>query len=146
MDIAVYRDWIAEHAPIAEQEAAFLQHEADLVAVSVQASTTSTHMQNPHRSQLETSVIIVAFTLVATIVVFKVVPRLLARIVISAIVGVAALCTLAPSALSDFKSIKDWRRGISMYVWQQSCVVDEMLISGFFRYAAVMLVLAIVVS
>lgn len=116
-DIHVYREWIAEHAPIVEQEAAFLHHELDLITVSARANASSTHLPSGNRAELETPVIIVAFTLVSTIIVFKFVPRFLARIVISAMVGVASLCMLSPAVLSDFQSIRHWRRGITMYVW-----------------------------
>lgn len=115
-DINVYREWIAEHAPIVEQEAAFLNSESDLVTVSPRANGSSAHLQSGTRAELETPVIIVAFTLVSTIIVFKFVPRFLARIVISAMVGVASLCMLSPAVLNDFQNIKHWRRGIVMYV------------------------------
>lgn len=115
-DINIYRDWVAEHAPIVEQEAAFLHNESDLVAVSAHSNVSSVQTQSAKRAELETPVIIVAFTLVSTIIVFKVVPRFLARIVISAMVGVASLCMLSPAVLSDFQSIKHWGRGITMFV------------------------------
>ena len=98
-----------------EQEAAFLQTEADLVVVNPQNGASLPFMRSSPRSELETHVIMVAFTLVSTIIVFKVVPRILARLVISAMVGLASLCTLSPSVLSDPKSIRHWGRGISMY-------------------------------
>jgi hypothetical protein len=116
VDINIYRDWIAEHAPIVEQEAAFLHRESDLVAVSAHSNVSSVQTQSAKRAELETPVIIVAFTMVSTIIVFKVVPRFLARLVISAMVGVASLCMLSPAVLSDFQSIKRWGRGITMFV------------------------------
>lgn len=94
---------------------------------------------------METSVIIVAFTLVSTIIVFKVVPQFLARIVISAMVGVASLCTLSPSVITNPKDIRDWRKGISMYV-AMFLRVPKSANDRKSRYTAVMLVLAIVVS
>lgn len=98
-----------------EQEAAFLQTDADLVVVTPHNGNSPLPYMRPNpRSELETHVIIVAFTLVSTIIVFKVVPRILARLVISTIVGVASLCTLSPSVLSDPKSIRHWGRGIAM--------------------------------
>jgi hypothetical protein len=115
-DIHLYREWIAEHAPIVEQESAFLDHESDLVAVSARGNVLSADHRSGNHAELETPLVIVAFTLVSTIIVFKVVPRFLARIVISAIVGVAALCLLSPVVLSDWESIKHWKRTITMYV------------------------------
>ena len=97
-----------------EQEAAFLQHAADLITVAPEPKPSTSLMQYRPRGELEAPVIMVAFTLVSTIIVFKVVPQILARLVISAVVGVASLCTLSPSVLSDLKSIRDWGRCISM--------------------------------
>lgn len=71
-------------------------------------------MQSHPRRELEAPVITVAFTLVSTIIVFKVVPQILARLVISAVVGVAWLCMRSPSVLSDLKNIRAWGRGILM--------------------------------
>lgn len=116
---------MAEHAPIVEQEAAFLHHELDLIAVSARANGSSARLQFGNRAELETPVIIIAFTLVSTIIVFKFVPRFLARIVISAMVGAASLCMLSPAVLNDFQNIKHWRRGITMYVWNMSGPVWE---------------------
>ena len=115
-DINFYRDWIAEHAPIAGPEAAFLQNEADLVALSSSEDAAAEPTQPLRQGGLETPFIAVALILVSTVIIFKVVPRLLARIVISAVVGLASLCALSPSALTNFNNIKDWRRGIGMWV------------------------------
>jgi len=56
----------------------------------------------------------VVVALLSIIVVFKVVPQLLARVVISMVVGVAAICTLKPNALSDFANIRDSKRAIGV--------------------------------
>lgn len=56
-----------------------------------------------------------AFTLVSTIIVFKVVPMILARLVISAVFGVATLGTIAPGVLSNWgRGLREWKRGIAM--------------------------------
>ena len=55
---------------------------------------------------------VVVVTLVSTIVVFRVVPSLLARLVISAVVGVASLCTLAPRVLTNIKELRKSTRMI----------------------------------
>ena len=88
--------------------------ESDLVAVSARANGSSPHLGWGNHAELETPVIIVAFSMVSTIIVFKFVPRFLARIVISAMVGMALLCMLSPGVLNDFESIKRCRRGITM--------------------------------
>lgn len=92
-----------------EQEAAFIQEENDLLSIGPQTPSKDS-------PELETPIIVVAFALVSTIIVFKVVPRILARLVISAMVGLASLCTLCPSALTSFGSLRERKRGIAMYV------------------------------
>ena len=116
IDIAAYREWIGKHAPIPNKEAAFLDHGADLVVAAPSKSTTSSPLPSQDERELQTHVIIVAFTLVSTVIVFRVVPRLLARLVISAMVGIASLCTLQPAVLTNLRAIRDWKKGIAMYV------------------------------
>lgn len=142
-DITAYRAWVAEHGPIVEQEAAFLHAEPDLVAVSARADASGMPVGAGHHAELESSVIIVAFSMVSTIIVFKFVPRLLARLVISAMVGAASLCLLSPAVLNDVQNVKRWRRGITMSVGCVECGSDA---DSGCRYGAVMIVLAIVVN
>jgi len=113
-DVSAYRSWITEHAPIVEQEGAFLQRENDLLTVSPQCFSTIKPSTN-HRtgSALETPVIVVAWGLLSTIIVFKVVPQIPARLVISAMVGVAALCTLSPEVMTNVTCVKDWAKAIA---------------------------------
>ena len=56
-----------------------------------------------------------AFGLLATVIVFKVVPQILARLVISAMVGIAALCTLSPDVMVNVKGVREWRTAIATY-------------------------------
>lgn len=106
-DIDAYRTWIAEHAPLVEQETDFLHNEADLTTVS---RPNAQIMRQPDT----TPIIIVAVLLVSTIIVFKVVPQLLARLVISAVVGVGGFCTLAPKILEDMTRVKDCKRAVGL--------------------------------
>ena len=108
-DIDAYRAWIAEHAPLVEQETDFLHNESDLTTVSRPTAPSQVS------SQADLSPIIaVAVVLVSTIVVFKVVPQLLARIVISAVVGVGGFCTLAPKIMEDVTRVKEWKRAVGL--------------------------------
>lgn len=61
-----------------------------------------------------TPIIIIAVVVVSTIIVFKVVPELLARLVISAVVGVGGFCTLAPRILEDMSVVQDWKRAVGL--------------------------------
>ena len=109
-DITAYRSWITEHAPIVESESAFLNKDSDLLCVS------SLGPRSDFRSgtALETPVIVVAFGLLSTVIVFKMVPQILARLVISAMVGVACLCTLSPKVMDRSESVLHWRKAIAM--------------------------------
>ena len=53
--------------------------------------------------------------------VFKVVPQILGRLVVSALVGVASLCTLSPEVMTNLTSVRDWGRAIATYV----CPMDD---------------------
>lgn len=123
-DITAYRSWIAEHAPVVESESAFLNKDSDLLSVSAPSACRSDFRSG---TALETPVIVVAFGLLSTIIVFKLVPQILARLVISAMVGVASLCTLSPEVMNQPGSVLGWRKAIA-------------------TYAAVMGMLAVVVS
>lgn len=90
-----------------EQETDFLHNESDLTTVS-RPKPQNLRQPDP------TPIIIVAVVLVSMIIVFKVVPQLLARLVISAVVGVGGFCTLAPRLLEDMSVVKDWKRAVGL--------------------------------
>ncbi|KAK4695362.1 hypothetical protein P7C71_g2380, partial [Lecanoromycetidae sp. Uapishka_2] len=115
-DVSAYQAWLGKHAPVVEQETAFLQRENDLLTVHTPCPiTTRPSMNFRTGSALETPVIVVAFGLLSTIIVFKVVPQISARLVISAMVGVAALCTLSPEVMTNVTCVKDWAKAIATY-------------------------------
>lgn len=107
LDIDAYRSWIAEHAPLVEQETDFLLNKSDLTSVS---RSKVQMLRQPDA----TPVIVVAVVLVSMIVVFKVVPQFLARLVISAVVGVSGLCTLAPRMWDDATRVKEWKHAVGL--------------------------------
>ena len=110
-DITAYRSWITEHAPMVESESAFLNKDSDLLSVSSHSGPRSDFRSG---TALETPVIVVTFGLLSTIIVFRLVPQILARLVISAMVGVASLCTLSPEVMEKPGSVLDWRKTIAM--------------------------------
>ena len=107
LDIDAYRAWIAQHAPLVEQETDFLLNKSDLTSVS---RSNVQILKQPDA----TPVIVVAVILVSMIVVFKFVPQLLARLVISAVVGVVGLCTLAPRICDDMARVKEWKHAVGL--------------------------------
>ena len=106
-DIDAYRAWIAEHAPLVEQETDFLHNESDLMSLCGKT------FQTPSNRDI-TPIVMVAVVLVSTTIIFKVVPQLLARIVISIVIGIGGLCTLAPKIMEDMSLVKEWKRAVGM--------------------------------
>ncbi|KAL8825542.1 MAG: hypothetical protein Q9191_004349, partial [Dirinaria sp. TL-2023a] len=102
-DIHNYQEWIAKHAPLRQEGAEFLHNGADLMTLLKPKPPKSLYPQD-----IPTMVVVV--TLVSTIVVFRVVPSLLARLVISAVAGLASLFALAPHVLTDVKKIRASKR------------------------------------
>ena len=106
-DIDAYRAWIAEHAPLVEQETDFLHNESDLMSLCGKPFQTPCNRDT-------TPIVMVAVVLVSTTIIFKVVPQLLARIVISIVIGIGGLCTLAPKIMEDMSLVKEWKRAVGM--------------------------------
>ncbi|KAL9027707.1 MAG: hypothetical protein Q9196_003811 [Gyalolechia fulgens] len=119
-DVKAYRRWIMKHNPIAKSEALFLSHDNDLV-------TISQNRQHSAPTSLKYSPVTVPITILMTIVAFKFVPQFLARLMMSAVMGLALMCMVSPSSLLDLQLLKDKKKGVGVY-------------------AAVMLMLAIVVD
>lgn len=90
-----------------ERETDFLLNKSDLASVS------RSHVQMLRQPDA-TPVIAVAVVFVSMIVVFKVVPQLLARLVISAVVGVGGFCTLAPQIWDDVTRVKEWKHTVGL--------------------------------
>ena len=109
-DISAYRSWITKHTPVVESESAFLNQDSDLLSVSSYSAPRSDFRSG---TALETPVIVVTFGLLSTIIVFKLVPQILARLVISAMVGVASLCTWSPEVMNKPGSVLDWGKAIA---------------------------------
>lgn len=112
-DISAYRSWITAHTPMSEQESSFIQQESDLLSI---CPPSSAKVDSRVGTALETPIVLVAFALLSTVVVFKVVPQILGRVVISAMVGVAALCVLSPDVMSDLRGVRDWGKAVATYV------------------------------
>lgn len=91
---------MSTRTPIASSETKFLQNEADLLSVG------------PKRKHgiAESRVVTAGFALLALILIFRATPQIFARLVISAIMGLAALCTVCPSVLTDLKRLREMGR------------------------------------
>ncbi|KAL8716487.1 MAG: hypothetical protein Q9225_006188, partial [Loekoesia sp. 1 TL-2023] len=106
-DVNTYHKWIKKHNPIAKPEALFLNHRNDLVTVSARR-------QHQTPTNLKYSLVTVALTILTTIIVFKFVPQFFARLVMSAVIGLALMCMVSPSSLLDLQLLKEKRRGLGV--------------------------------
>ena len=93
-----------------ECESAFLSNDSDLLSVSTRSASRSNFRSG---TALETPAIVVTFGVLSTIIVFSLVPQIIARLVISAMVGVASLCTLSPEVMNKPGSARGWSKAIA---------------------------------
>lgn len=106
-DVTAYREWVTMHKALAEPDASFLQHRHDLV-------TVARSRQHLSPSNLECSPFTMALTIIIHIVVFKFVPQILARLVMSGVMGMALICMISPVSMLDLQLLKEKRRGIGL--------------------------------
>lgn len=95
---------MAMRTPLARSETTFLQNEADLLSVGPKRK----------RGVAEGRVVTAGFALLILILILKATPQIFARFVISAILGLAALCALCPSVMTDLKRLRDMGRVIGL--------------------------------
>lgn len=91
---------MAKRSPIASSEIKFLDNEADLLSVG------SVGPIRKHGTA-EGRVVTGGYGLLVLILIFKVTPQIFARLVISAIMGLVALCALCPSVMTDLKRLRE---------------------------------------
>ncbi|KAL9593267.1 MAG: hypothetical protein Q9219_007624 [cf. Caloplaca sp. 3 TL-2023] len=106
-DINTYRKWIMKHNPICKPEASFLNDRNDLITIPPKRESITP-------TNLKYSPVTVALTILTTIIVFKFVPQLLARLVMSAVIGLALMCMVSPSSLLDLQLLREKRRGVGV--------------------------------
>ncbi|KAI4231567.1 MAG: hypothetical protein LQ349_005517 [Xanthoria aureola] len=106
-DIKAYQNWLAKHSPVVEAEASFIQHRKDLITISAQAQHTNPLI-------LEYSPVTVALAILTTIIVFKFVPQFFARLVMSAVTGLALMCLLSPASLLELRLLREKRKGVGV--------------------------------
>ncbi|KAI4157645.1 MAG: hypothetical protein LQ342_008111 [Letrouitia transgressa] len=107
-EVSVYRKWISKHNLIVESETSFLRHRSDLLSISQQSKVSSTS------SNLKYSPVTVALTILTTIIVFKFVPQFIARVVMSAVIGLALLCVVSPTAMTDLRALREKKKGVGV--------------------------------
>ncbi|KAL8858359.1 MAG: hypothetical protein Q9178_005040 [Gyalolechia marmorata] len=106
-DIKVYQKWLTKHNSLTESEASFIQNRKDLGTVSAQGQHSSPLI-------LEYSPVTVALTILTTIIVFKFVPQFFARLVMSAVIGLALMCLVSPASLLDLRLLREKRKGVGV--------------------------------
>ncbi|KAL8670331.1 MAG: hypothetical protein Q9224_007681, partial [Gallowayella concinna] len=107
-EVKSYQKWLIKHNPITEPETSFLQHRNDLITVSSPIRQDSAPMI------LEYSPVTVALTILTTIIVFKFVPQFFARLIMSAVIGLALMCLISPASLVDLRLLREKRRGMGV--------------------------------
>lgn len=128
-DVKAYRAWMEEHDPIDETEARFLEHDKDLVAVvprkssSVVSTVAAGQGQQPqpqqhqHQHQHQQSAVAwFLLVLVVPLMAYAIVPSLLGRLLVIALIGAAELklVTSTPE-LMKFLSMQEWTMAASVY-------------------------------
>ena len=63
---------------------------------------------------LEYSPVTVALAILTTIIVFKFVPQFFARLVMSAVTGLALMCLLSPASLLELRLLREKRKGVGV--------------------------------
>ncbi|KAL8785727.1 MAG: hypothetical protein Q9213_003194 [Squamulea squamosa] len=106
-DIRAYQKWLTKHNPIVETETSFIHHRKDLVTISGRHQLSSPLV-------LEYSPVTVALTILTTIIVFKFVPQFFARLIMSAVIGLALMCLVSPASLLDLRLLKEKRKGVGV--------------------------------
>jgi hypothetical protein len=106
-DIQAYRTWMEKRSPIDPAETKFLDRKHDLLAVSRRTSASS-----PRRvgvGQEQHAALWLGLMLVSPVLAFAIVPSLLGRLVVIALIGAAGLrqVTLTPE-LMNYMSVQEW--------------------------------------
>jgi hypothetical protein len=105
-DIQAYRAWMDKRSPIDFAEARFLERKSDLLAVSRRPAVVSTTTRG---GQDRSAVMWHALALVFPLLAFAIVPSLLGRLVVIALIGAAEIrqVTLTPELMS-YMTIQEW--------------------------------------
>jgi hypothetical protein len=104
-DIQAYRAWMDKRSPIDFTESRFLERKSDLLAVSRRPAVVSTTRGGQDKS----AVIWHALALVLPLLAFAIVPSLVGRLVVIALIGAAEVrqVTLTPELMS-YMTIQEW--------------------------------------
>lgn len=110
-DVQAYRAWMDEHDAIDEAETMFLERQKDLVAVSRKTSVSTVRGAAPHQSAAMWFPLMLILPLMA----FAIVPNLLGRLFVIALIGAAELklITSTPELL-DFMKVQEWTMAASV--------------------------------
>ena len=104
--VDAYKDWIVQNMPLIEQETEFLHHESDLGTIATQPSRTETPAS-------EASLMAPGFTLLSTIITFKLVPYFIARLVV-ATTALGMVYAFSPATLLNSTMPGNYRRTFAM--------------------------------
>lgn len=122
-DVAAYRSWMDENAPIERLETRFLNHEQDLIALSngPRESPATRPLLNPRHIMIIFGVLVLL-----PLLAFSFVLGFFARISVVLVVGCGALAVISSSGLADTLPLNEFAAGASMFVDLSRCRVAKM--------------------
>lgn len=112
-DIQAYRTWMEKRSPIDPAETRFLDRKHDLLAVSRRTSVST-----PPRvgvGQQQHAALWLGLMLVSPVLAFAIVPSLLGRLVVIALIGAVGFQQVTSKAeLMSYMSVQEWSISASM--------------------------------
>ena len=103
-DIEAYRTWMERHAPIEHAETRFLERRHDLVAVSARRSANNVGGAGRNQSVAVCLPLILVLPLMA----FAMIPGLVGRLFIIALVGSAGVAVVTSTELMGLMTVREW--------------------------------------
>lgn len=120
-DIRDYQSWVKKHTPIEKVEARFLEHESDLLAITPRKSTHSAPIINHYLA------FGVPLALLLALVTFAMIPDLLGRTFVVAIIAVLEGAVVYFMGLSSVMAIREWILCAVMYVFPPLPFICDLL-------------------
>ena len=100
-DIRAYQDWMGRHAPVHEMEARFLQAGRDLV---MPGKTDDDGASSPKQAALAC----LPVGLVLPLLLFSLIPTLLGRLVVTALIAGGAFIVAATTRIRHLMPVREW--------------------------------------
>ena len=96
--VNIYKEWLKHHSLTDDIEVSFLDHHADLIAISRSYGSTV--------SAMERSAIVTGSALSMTVIAFKIIPQLASRLLVGTIIALAMSCS-GSSVTFDYNCLQE---------------------------------------